>query len=362
MTGRLSPSLLSAVAWCQLGMALVPADPTITAAAKLPRQNNDQFIGWVEASGTWYSEECNPGLTWYQDGEYAQCCPATLAHCNAPTACVGGSLIYPFPESSTTITIACTENFDNVAYSVCNTAFIFENFGDSNPKTDIVCGESSVNWSYYRKVPASATEVVSSEAPSAPPEISSPPTAGPSNSGVRPSTHTTTPLPSANKGSSKVWIAGAVAGPVVGIAIVAAIVFFVLRRRRRAQQTQHGVSVVSGSQAPTGVSQFGEAKPQFIQHTSYGQPSPGYNPNDPYNQQTYSTPPPVSPVPTSPAPQYTAPYSPPSQGAYAPEKQPHFQEPSHPEVAELGGASSTTAVSAAPPAHTAELSGDTTQR
>lgn len=41
---------------------------------------------------------------------------------------------------------------------MCNTAFIFESFGDSNPKTDIVCGDSSVNWSYYRKIPATATE------------------------------------------------------------------------------------------------------------------------------------------------------------------------------------------------------------
>ena len=28
---------------------------------------------------------------------------------------------------------------------------------DSNPKTDIVCGESSVNWSYYRKLDATVT-------------------------------------------------------------------------------------------------------------------------------------------------------------------------------------------------------------
>lgn len=28
-----------------------PADPTITAPAILPRQNNDQFVGWVQSSG-----------------------------------------------------------------------------------------------------------------------------------------------------------------------------------------------------------------------------------------------------------------------------------------------------------------------
>lgn len=59
--------------------------------------------------------------------------------------------------------VSSTDNFDNTAFSICNTAFIFENLGDSNPKTDIVCGESSVNWSYYRKIPASATEQPVSE-------------------------------------------------------------------------------------------------------------------------------------------------------------------------------------------------------
>jgi hypothetical protein len=32
--------------------ALVPADPTITPAAVLPRQNNDQFIGWLQYNST----------------------------------------------------------------------------------------------------------------------------------------------------------------------------------------------------------------------------------------------------------------------------------------------------------------------
>lgn len=48
---------------------------------------------------------CNLGLTWYQDGKYAQCCPETLPSCYAPTACVGGSLIYPYSDLASTTTI-----------------------------------------------------------------------------------------------------------------------------------------------------------------------------------------------------------------------------------------------------------------
>jgi len=53
-----------------------------------------------------YSDTCNSGATWYQDGKYGQCCPASLASCYAPTACVSGYMIYPYSDLSTTRTIA----------------------------------------------------------------------------------------------------------------------------------------------------------------------------------------------------------------------------------------------------------------
>lgn len=108
-----------------------------------------------------YSEQCDAGNTWYQNGNYGQCCPASAPSCYAATACVSGSLIFPYPDLSTTATIACTEAFSHSAYSICNTAFIFENMQDSSPLTDIICGDSSVNWSFYRKMPNTASDVVS---------------------------------------------------------------------------------------------------------------------------------------------------------------------------------------------------------
>lgn len=52
MSGRFPISVISALAVGNLANAFVPADPTITAPALLPRQNNDRFIGYVEFSGS----------------------------------------------------------------------------------------------------------------------------------------------------------------------------------------------------------------------------------------------------------------------------------------------------------------------
>ncbi|KAL5418952.1 hypothetical protein PMIN06_002849 [Paraphaeosphaeria minitans] len=321
MIFQLPVALLSILACVSLAN-VIPADPTITPPAILPRQLDAAWIGWVQENGTWTSQSCDAGNTWFQSGNYAQCCAETLTACPAPTACVRGSQIYPF--SGTTITTACTENYNNATYSVCNTVFIFESFGDSNPKTDIICGDKSQVWSYYRSVPASVTE--------------SPVASGGSE----------------NKGASgsKAWIAGAVVGPIVGIALIALIVFLLMRRRKKNKQAN--VSQAGGAAiGPPGVQQhYNEAKPQLAT-PSYNQSPPGAN--DTYNQQGYTQ------QPTSPAPQYQQQYpapssSPPPQqpyGATAPpmkHQQSAYvvqdakfgytaQQPQRSNAAELGGVS-----------------------
>jgi hypothetical protein len=358
MSPRIAISALSAVAFTAFATAAVPADPTITAPAVLPkRQNNDRFIGFVEFSGSWYSETCNVGLTWYQDGKYGQCCPATLASCYAPTACVSGSLIYPYSDRSTTRTIACTENYDNSAYSICNTAFIFENMQDSNPKTDIVCGESSVNWSYYRKLDATVTAASSAPPTSIPQPVS---------------TALTSPNVTKNNGGggSKAWIAGAVVGPILGLALIGALVWFFLRRRKtkKLAPAQGGAAMASTNptQPPPGVGGYTDAKPQFVP-----QQQPAFN-QDPYaNQgafaaqqhQAYSD------APTSPAPQYNAagvPYNapgspPPGQEYYGNDVKRAYVGPAD-GAAELGGSSGSAPAAQASPTHqAAELGGDSRQ-
>lgn len=51
MFRRLQTLAISASALWALSSA-VPADPTITAAAVLPRQNSDNFIGFLEQNNT----------------------------------------------------------------------------------------------------------------------------------------------------------------------------------------------------------------------------------------------------------------------------------------------------------------------
>jgi len=160
------------------------------------------------------------------------------------------------------LTLRSTDNYQNRAFSICNSAFIFESFGDPNPKTDIICGPSSINWSYYRKIPETATKSASSSSSST---SSSP---------------SPTPIPPERKPGSKVWIAGAVAGPVVGIALIAGIVFFLMRRKKRNNQdSRNSIPQVGGAimGPPSGVQSYTDAKPQISPDSFYTQSSPGLN-------------------------------------------------------------------------------------
>lgn len=44
----------------------------------------------------------------------------------------------------------------DASFTICNTAFMYENGQDSSPQTNVNCGRSSVNWSYYRVQPEAA--------------------------------------------------------------------------------------------------------------------------------------------------------------------------------------------------------------
>lgn len=44
----------------------------------------------------------------------------------------------------------------DASFTVCNTAFMYQNEQDSSPETNVNCGVSSVNWSYYRVQPEAA--------------------------------------------------------------------------------------------------------------------------------------------------------------------------------------------------------------
>lgn len=49
----------------------------------------------------------------------------------------------------------------DASFTVCNTAFMYENSQDSSPQTNVNCGVSSLNWSYYRVQPDAAKTTAS---------------------------------------------------------------------------------------------------------------------------------------------------------------------------------------------------------
>ena len=160
-----------------------------------------------------------------------------------------------------------------------------------------------------------------------------------SSSPVASSTTSIVPVQTTEPNSgSKAWIAGAVAGPVLGLALIGAGVWLFLRRKKKAAQpTQHGVAATSHidlSQPPAGVGGYTDSKPQYqpVQHIY---PSPAQS--QAYPQQGGFSPPQVSPAPQygfSP-PQNATPS--PSMGSYAHDAKYEFNRGA--DTAELGGSS-----------------------
>jgi LPXTG-motif cell wall-anchored protein len=76
---------------------------------------------------------------------------------------------------------------------------------------------------------------------------------------------------------SKAWIAGAVAGPILGLALIGAGVWLFLRRKKKAAHTPHyGVAATDSSRPPAGVGGYTDAKPQY-QPAQHAYPSPVQN-------------------------------------------------------------------------------------
>lgn len=264
-----------------------------------------------------------------------------------------------------------TENYGDNALSICNTAFIFENMGDSNPRTDIICGSESINWSYYRSVPASITEASSRACMSSIKDsihrqgqhlhitALSRALAAASSGIAAPSGSTT------QKKSSKAWIAGVVVGPIVGLILVCSLVWLCLRRRKNQKTQQGNAAMVSTNPSqPVGVGGYTtDAKPQFTQQQ---QPVFGQN-----NQSTYAAQQTYTEAPGSPAPQYsagTSPYSPPispppQQSYFGNDLKNAYIPPLAGNASELGGETKAGAPAAQTTSHphTAELGGESRQ-
>jgi len=153
-----------------------------------------------------------------------------------------------------------------------------------------------------------------------------------------------------------------VIGPLLGLALIGAAVFFLLRRRKNknkvSQQGGAAMAPTNPSQPPAGVGGYTDAKPQFTQ-----QQQPAYAPAPYANQGAYAAQQGYTDTPVSPAPQYNtgaAPYNPPvspppQQEFYGNDVKHGYTAAPTGGAAELGG---QTGGAAPAPAHqAAELGG-----
>lgn len=223
------------------------------------KQNNLQYIGWRQWSGIWTTRTCNLGGTYYATSSYWRCCGTELNGCPStqiPTGCVDGSLIYPVvptgTNTATDTTRACTSIFTSSAqqtHTACNILRMFENEGDTSALINYNCGESSIDWTYFRNQPQEAKQT--SDLSSLNPSNTSPQSVSASVTSSSSSSPTVIPPPGDESGGSKAWIAGAVVGPLLGLALVGFLVWFFLRRRKRNQNS----NAPADGNAPAGYSQ-----------------------------------------------------------------------------------------------------------
>ncbi|KAF1830028.1 hypothetical protein BDW02DRAFT_573406 [Decorospora gaudefroyi] len=291
------------------GIAPTPStpDPTITEGPHielLRRQNDARDIGWLEYDGSYSFRQCNTDGTYYETGSVWRCCHTTNAGCaetNIPIACVSGSLIYPYSgtvRSGSEITWACTSVFTDAEDSTateCNTVLLFQNQNDlSNPKTNINCGPSALRWTYYRESPAEPTPTDVSSDPASAPPVSVPESPTPTPSSEL-DTKIDPPDNVDKEESSNAWIAGAVVGPIVGLALIGLVAWLLIRRRKKKTQYRPAATT-EGAAGPNEPPQYypppmqqtgGGAVPFGVaKHESWAPPqSPG---SQQYNQSAYA--------------------------------------------------------------------------
>jgi LPXTG-motif cell wall-anchored protein len=109
------------------------------------------------------------------------------------------------------------------------------------------------------------------------------------------STPSSSPPAGEEKSESKAWIAGAVVGPLVGLALIGFGIFFFMRRKKN-RNTSRNVAPASGSIPAPGVSAYQQnayptnpgspAQPQYYDHPNMSQTGAAA-PYDPHKQSAY---------------------------------------------------------------------------
>ncbi|KAJ6123901.1 hypothetical protein N7471_011218 [Penicillium samsonianum] len=182
-------------------------------------QSETGFMGWY--LGPSATEAMTDAHTWTTSGNYAVGCDGTS--CRFATNCNNNQITYDD---------GATGSCDS---ATCVTMTIFQTFPYATPSaSNIFCGFHWEANTIYRELQATTTtESTSSPTPSTTTSQRSPTaTTGLAKDSQASQSPTPTVAPTTTS-SSKAWIAGAVIGPLAGVAIIAALVFWRIYRRKQ---------------------------------------------------------------------------------------------------------------------------------
>ncbi|KAF2810486.1 uncharacterized protein BDZ99DRAFT_476645 [Mytilinidion resinicola] len=241
---------------------------TTTATPTISLITDAKFIGYwsptTSGGSAWEPQYCPSDSTWYETSTWGRCCPTSVtnADCSMWTSCASTSLIFESGGGSATC---------GTANSVCRTATISQDSNDQKPFLYIGCGAS--NWTAYRTPPEA---VVITRTPTAKSTGSS--SIGTATTSSETSSATSTPKKNSD---SKIWIAGAVLGPIF-LAAVAGLLWYIwmLRKREARKRDESAAPMI----APAGTYNPGADPRASYQSAYYQQP---YQQN-PFGDQAYA--------------------------------------------------------------------------
>ncbi|KAK0122432.1 hypothetical protein ONS95_010667 [Cadophora gregata] len=219
------------------------------------RQNGNRFIGYTSSGTDWLPIACPTLQTVTESGTFFACAVSapTSSSFGIATTCTRGSEL-PNPAGIFTCPGPCCSNTlyasrgDTVPYHAyaCGTCVstLFRDIPNdettsSTPAVDPLTttsttsttpSSSNPNGSLYSKGGLGSPSSSSTSSTSSPPLSTSP----------------TSQTSSSSKSASKAWIAGAVIGPLVAGAIIAALAFWIWKLKRRGVVERERVVVVPG--------------------------------------------------------------------------------------------------------------------
>ncbi|KAF2666097.1 hypothetical protein BT63DRAFT_427892 [Microthyrium microscopicum] len=254
-----------------MSTTVTSAHVTITQSPStlVPPTNDAAFQGYyLNAAGTPSPVRCGTGSV-YSSGTHLECCTeANSADCASTVVayCTGNSLMRG------TQVRTC----DGTGY-FCRSITVYPSSGGSDPASYFInCAQPGyvVNTLYQNVVlQANITETLSDSSESQASTGSSP-------------TSTSGGTTQNKSSGSKAWIAGAVVGPIVGLALLVGLIFFCMRRNKKKKAvaaaptqdtTQYGGPNQYGSQYGSPNQQYPSPHDAKLAPVPYGSPAATYD-------------------------------------------------------------------------------------